>query len=89
MRISKLLVVLGVTLTMSACSLFHGKRQTIEQLARDLDLPVKNDISQKLDHQFQPRGRGTDPRQFFGQNYARIATICGAKAAQLGYEGRS
>ena len=66
-----------------------GKRQTIEQLARDLELPVKNDISQKLDHQFQPRGRGTDPRQFFGQNYARIATICGAKAAQFGYEGRS
>ena len=32
MRISKLLVVLGVTLTMSACSLFHGKRQTIDTM---------------------------------------------------------
>lgn len=62
------------------------KRETIETLARDLGLPVVNDISEKLDHQFQPRGRGADPKAFFGKNYARIATICGAKAAQLGYE---
>jgi hypothetical protein len=64
-----------------------AKRETIETLARDLDLPVVSDISEKLDHQFQPRGRGVDPRRFFGQNYARIAAICGVKAAQLGYEG--
>lgn len=32
MRLSKLLVVLGVTLTMSACSLFHGKRATIDTM---------------------------------------------------------
>lgn len=63
------------------------KRETIETLARDLGLPVVADISEKLDHQFQPRGRGADPKEFFGQNYARIAAICGTEAAQLGYEG--
>lgn len=63
------------------------KRATIEILARDLGLPIVADISEKLDHQFQPRGHGADPRAFFGQNYARITAICGAKAAQLGYEG--
>jgi hypothetical protein len=63
------------------------KRETVETLAHDLRLPVVADISEKLDHQFQPRGRGADPKEFFGQNYARIAAICGAKAAQLGYEG--
>lgn len=64
-----------------------AKRETIERLARDLGLPVVADISEKLDHAFQPRGRGTDPEAFFGPNYARIATICGAKAAQYGYTG--
>jgi hypothetical protein len=63
------------------------KRETIETLARSLGLPVVADISEKLDHQFQPRGRGADPAAFFGPNYARIAAICGTKAAQLGYEG--
>lgn len=63
------------------------KRETIETLARDLGLPVITDISAKLHHAFQPRGRGTDPKEFFGPNYARITTICGAKAAQFGYEG--
>jgi len=63
------------------------KRETIETLARDLGLPVVADISEKLDHQFQPRGRGADPKAFFGQNYERIEAICGAKAKQLGYEG--
>lgn len=65
----------------------QAKRETIETLARDLELPVVADISEKLDHAFQPRGHGTDPVAFFGPNYARIAAICGAKAAQLGYEG--
>jgi hypothetical protein len=64
-----------------------AKRETIEALARDLGLPVVADISEKLDHAFQPRGRGTDPAVFFGPNYARIAAICGAKAAQYGYTG--
>ncbi len=61
------------------------KRETIERLARELDLPVVTDISRKVDHPFQPRGRGTDPKSFFGENYARITRICGAKAAQYGY----
>jgi hypothetical protein len=64
-----------------------AKRETIRALARDLGLPIVADITEKLDHQFQPRGRGADPKQFFGQNYARIQAICGAKAAKLGYEG--
>ncbi|MBS0275222.1 MAG: hypothetical protein JSR55_12720 [Proteobacteria bacterium] len=63
------------------------KRATIETLARNLGLPVVADISEKLDHQFQPRGHGADPKAFFGQNYARITAICGAEAARLGYEG--
>jgi len=65
----------------------RDKRETIEALAHDLGLPVVADISEKLDHQFQPRGHGADPKEFFGQNYERIAAICGAKAAQFGYEG--
>lgn len=65
----------------------HSKRETIAKLARELGLPVVNDITDKLDHQFQPRGRGTDPVSFFGPNYARITAICGAKAAQYGYAG--
>jgi hypothetical protein len=62
-----------------------AKRDTIETLARGFGLPVVSDISEKLDHAFQPRGRGSDPMVFFGPNYARIAAICGAKAAQYGY----
>ncbi|HEY7978669.1 MAG TPA: hypothetical protein VID67_10770 [Rhizomicrobium sp.] len=64
-----------------------AKRETIGTLARDLGLPIVADITEKLDHQFQPHGRGADPKQFFGQNYARIQAICGATAARLGYEG--
>lgn len=63
------------------------KRISIETLAKALDLPAAADISAKLDHAFQPRGRGTDPKAFFGKNYERIGAICGPKASQLGYEG--
>jgi len=63
------------------------KQASIEALAKALDLPVVADISAKLEHAFQPRGRGTDPRAFFGKNYERIGAICGPRALQLGYEG--
>ncbi|HSM95843.1 MAG TPA: hypothetical protein VLT91_07360 [Rhizomicrobium sp.] len=62
-----------------------GKRETINELASSLGLPVVSDISGQVDHQFQPRGRGTDPKTFFGPNYARISLICGAKAKEHGY----
>jgi hypothetical protein len=65
----------------------RSKREAIENLARELGLPIANDITEKLDYQFQPRGRGADPKDFFGPNYARITAICGAKAAQYGYAG--
>lgn len=65
----------------------QDKRGTIEDLARQLGLPVVSNISRKLDHAFQPRGRGTDPKEFFGKNYDRIGAICGVKAAKHGYEG--
>lgn len=63
----------------------RDKCGTIERLAAELSLPVTEDISAIVDRQFQPRGRGTDPREFFGENYARITAICGAKAAQFDY----
>jgi hypothetical protein len=65
----------------------RDKSGTIERLAREWRLPMVSDISAKLDHAFQPRGQGTDPRQFFGKNYDRIGAICGVKAARHGYEG--
>jgi len=67
---------------------FSGdKSGTIERLARELGMPVTGDISAKLDHAFQPRGRGTDPKEFFGKNYDRIGAICAVTAARHGYEG--
>jgi hypothetical protein len=65
----------------------RDKRASIETLAKALGLSVVADISAKLDHAFQPRGRGAAPKEFFGKNYARIGAICGAKASQLGYDG--
>jgi hypothetical protein len=65
----------------------RGKHSAIERLAGEFALPVINDISAKVDHAFQPRGRGADPKEFFGKNYDRIGAICGAKAATHGYEG--
>jgi len=65
----------------------NGKRYTIEKLARECGWPVVSDISEKLDHAFQPRGRGADPRTFFGKNYERIGAIAGSKAVELGYDG--
>ena len=63
----------------------RDKRGTVEHLAGDLSFPVTEDISAIVDRQFQPRGRGADPKAFFGENYARITAICGAKAKEYGY----
>jgi hypothetical protein len=65
----------------------RDKHGAIERLAQAFALPVVDDISAKLDHAFQPRGRGADPKEFFGKNYDRIGAICGVKAARHGYEG--
>jgi hypothetical protein len=65
----------------------NSKKETMEALAGALGWPVVSDVSAKLDHAFQPRGTGIDPKPFFGKNYERIGAICGRKAAKHGYEG--
>jgi len=61
------------------------KQRTIARLAEGLGLHIVSDISEKLDHAFQPRGSGADPAEFFGKNLGRITAICSAKAEALGY----
>jgi hypothetical protein len=65
----------------------RDKRGTVERLAKELSLPVVEDISAIVDRPFQPRGRGADPKVFFGENYERIARICGPVATKYGYAG--
>jgi len=60
----------------------------IERLAQSLALPRVGDISDKIDIQYQPKGkdRGIDPRAFFGEeNLARINTHCRTRMALLNY----
>lgn len=64
------------------------KRPAIEQLATDLGFPVVKDISERQDHQFQPRGNRTvTPLEFFGRdNLERIESRCGALMPRFGYD---
>ncbi len=68
------------------------KLHYLEQLAGKLGLtPVRN-IADRLNVQFQPRGRAeADLEEFFGpQNLQQIEEICGSRMARLGYQsGRS
>lgn len=63
----------------------RAKQATIERLAGALSLPVVEDIAAIVDRPFQRQGRGADPKEFFGENYARIGRICGQEAARHGY----
>lgn len=61
---------------------------TIESLAQQLGLPQVNDISDKVDIQYQPRGkdRNVPWEDFFGQeNLMRIERICGSRMQKFGY----
>lgn len=66
---------------------FHGdKLGELRRLADALGLPVVADVSAHLDEPFQPSGgRETGWREFFGNNLARIESICGDEMAALGY----
>jgi hypothetical protein len=60
----------------------------IEQLAQQLDIPKINDIADKVDIQYQPRGkdRGVPWKDFFGlENLNRIEKICGNHMKKFGY----
>ncbi len=64
------------------------KRMAIENLAQQLELDVKKDISALVDVQHQSKGdSGVSPIGFFGEkNLEIIKNICGDSASQLGYE---
>jgi hypothetical protein len=63
------------------------KEKTIEELAERLGLPQVNDISDKVDTQFQPRGdREISWEEFFGlDNLMRIERVCGTRMQKFGY----
>jgi len=62
------------------------KRGTIEALVRDLGLTAARDVSDRVDRQYQPRGRRQTPLEFFGAaNLARIEWICGSRMRAFGY----
>lgn len=66
----------------------ENKVEIIYQLASELNLPIKQDIEQIKDTQFQPKGNSSIDREtFFGsKNMERIRKICGQVALDVGYE---
>lgn len=67
----------------------EDKVGTIHDLADSLDLEIVEDISEKVDRSFQPRGqrRGRSYPEVFGEeNLDRIERICGDRMVELGYE---
>ena len=63
------------------------KLGSIEKLAADCGLHDCQDISDKVDVQYQPRGTSRAPLQFFGaQNLLRIERLCGSRMREFGYE---
>ncbi len=64
------------------------KEGEIEKLARQLDLVPTNDISSKVDIQYQPAGnKKVSKMDFFGENNLRkIETICETRMKEFGYE---
>jgi len=63
------------------------KEDAIRELAKKLDLPQKNNISDKVDKEYQLRGNPNVAwRDFFGQmNLKRIEKICEWRMRKLGY----
>jgi hypothetical protein len=66
----------------------NDKVGAINDLARRLRLEVRDDISDHVGTQYQPRGnRSADPLTFFGRsNLTRIEHICGERMARFGYK---
>lgn len=70
----------------------EDKVGSIAKLARQLGLPVVNDIAANAERQYQPQGkdRGKSWGQFFGaQNLTTIERICGTRMAEFGYPSSS
>jgi hypothetical protein len=63
------------------------KLGTLEALAADLGLEHREDISARLDQQFQPAGdRSVAVADFFGaENLGRIESLCGSRMERFGY----
>lgn len=65
----------------------RDKAGTLARLADQLGIAARNDVSAKLDVQYQPAGSRQSPRQFFGdRNLQRIESLCGGRMAAFGYE---
>ncbi|UOQ45696.1 sulfotransferase [Halobacillus salinarum] len=64
------------------------KEAQIASLARKLGLEAINDISSKVDIQYQPAGnKKVNKLEFFGEeNLKKIETICGPKMEEFGYQ---
>ena len=60
----------------------------IQRIAESLGLEIKNDISEYLDVEYQPKGRNKDAfwQIFFGNNFARINKICGERMRLFHYD---
>lgn len=66
----------------------ENKTKNISKLAYDLNFKEKNNISNIINKQYQPRGKERDknPIDFFGKkNYNRILVICEINMKKLGY----
>jgi hypothetical protein len=66
----------------------QNKRGSIEELANRLRTPVINDISNRIDVQFQPKGDHSQTLEdFFGQEgLGKIRTWCAGSAYKLNYD---
>lgn len=64
------------------------KEGKIRELAEKVGMTPYNDISSKVDIQYQPAGnRKVDKKEFFGEkNLERIETICASGMKKYGYE---
>lgn len=65
----------------------RDKKQFIAKLAGQLDIQERNDISSKIDLQYQPAGDASISwPEFFGVgNLERIQQLCGSRMTMLGY----
>jgi hypothetical protein len=65
----------------------RDKEGAVTDLAVQLGLPLRNDIADAVDAQYQPRGnRSVGWDEFFGPaNLARIEAVCGDRLGALGY----
>lgn len=66
----------------------QNKETTIRNLANQLKLRPKKEITHLLQKQYQPAGkkRNINIKDFFGEeNYQKISKICGEKIKEIGY----